>query len=144
MKFTVTSFHQSNQHHLSLQFAANYLCSCSSFSLIIILHYCSWISGQSLLINLCSRSLINAHVKYNLSSIPLCKHCQCHQPVTIIIFDCCHCHMNGCHYLVKLSHKDVVPAVRLIWDWCTLFPSKYRPFTGLEMTDRQPGLNGSL
>ena len=49
MKFTITSFHQSNQHHLSLQSAVNYLCSCSSFSLIIILHCCSWVSGQSLL-----------------------------------------------------------------------------------------------
>ena len=67
-------------------------------------------------------------VIFNLSSISLCKHCQCHQPVTIIchiISNCCHCHMNSCHYLVKsmyvtvkLSHKDVITAIDVTSRYC--------------------------
>ena len=52
--------------------------------------------------------------------------------------------IKSMYVTVKLSHEDAVTAVRSIRDWCTLFPSKYRPFIGLEMTDRQPGINGSL
>ena len=61
LKLTITSSHQSHQHHLSLQSAINYLCSCSSAH-----HLCSSstllivsISAQvSLHIDLCCLSIL--------------------------------------------------------------------------------------
>ena len=98
------------------------LVNCSSTLLII------FTAGHESLVNLCSISLINPHAIFNLSSISLCKHCQCHQPVTIIchiISDYCHYHMNGCHYLVKsmyvtvkLSHKDAITVVDVTSRYC--------------------------
>ena len=72
----------------------------SSYSHINSL-FCPLASCLQLQIHLCHKLTLI----FNLSSISLCKHCQCHQPVTIIS-DCCHCHMNGCHYLGKSMCGD--------------------------------------
>ena len=69
LKLTITSFHQSHQHHLSLQSAANNLCSCSSI-ICLFAHHCCWSSAHH-------SSLLQPCQVIKLCSIRCC----CHQLV---------------------------------------------------------------